>query len=146
MVDTVFSKSVTITASPGKVWQCLTTPGLMKQWMMPETEIEIKTDWKEGGPFTIEGDWYKSRFINYGTVLEFEPEKVLSYSHLSSLSRLPNVPENHSILKMELVPDGESTVLTVSAANFPTEAIYKHLAFYWNVTIELLKKFIENQP
>lgn len=31
----------------------------------------------------------------------------------------------------------------LSLSNFPTESIYKHLAFYWDITLELLKKLIE---
>jgi hypothetical protein len=33
--------------------------------------------------------------------------------------------------------------LTVSLRNFPDEVIYRHLAFYWNVAIELIKRSAE---
>ena len=114
----------------------------MKRWMS-ETEIDIITDWVVGKPINICGDWYKTGFVNKGTVLAFIPEQILSYSHLSSLSRLPDTAENYSLITFTLIPREQSTVLALTLNNFPNEVIYKHLAFYWNVTLELLKKFIE---
>jgi Activator of Hsp90 ATPase homolog 1-like protein len=51
-----FNKSVHIDAPPSKVWQMLTTPELMKKWMMPDIELNIITDWKVGNPVTIRGN------------------------------------------------------------------------------------------
>jgi hypothetical protein len=110
---------------------------------MAETELDIVTEWKVGGPFVIRGPWYKTHFENNGRILAFEPSKHLRYSHLSSLSRLPDMPENYTIIDFMLSDAENKTALTVTASNFPTEAIYRHFAFYWNVTIELLKKFVE---
>jgi len=140
--ETVFSKEVTISAAPSKVWETLTDLTLIKQWMS-ETEIEVLTDWKVGSPMIIRGPWYKSYFENTGSILAFEPQHLLKYSHLSSLSRLPDKPESYTDIGFTLTPDGDKTILALSINNFPTETIYKHLAFYWNVTLELLKKFIE---
>ncbi len=139
-----FQKSVLISASPSTVWQALTTPSLMQQWMS-ESPIEINTTWQVGSPFSIKGPWYKTELENYGSVLQFEPEQVLSYSHLSSLSRLPLTGENSCVFTFKLIPQGEQTLLHFTASNFATEAIYKHIAFYWNVVLELLRKFIEQK-
>jgi len=114
----------------------------MKKWMS-ETEIHIFTDWKVGNPFVIRGRLHGINFENWGTVLQFEPENTLQYSHLSSLSRLPDQLENYSILEFRLAPVHPETSLTLTASNFPTESIYKHFAFYWNVTLEILKRLIE---
>jgi hypothetical protein len=116
----------------------------MKKWMS-ETEIEILTDWKVGNPFIIRGRLHGIKFENMGKVLQFEPEKILQYSHLSSLSRLPDKLENYSILEFRLTSVDTGTALTLTASNFATESIYKHMAFYWNVTLEILKRMIEGQ-
>jgi hypothetical protein len=84
-------------------------------------------------------------FENRGTVLQHEPERRLQYSHLSSISRLSDRPESYSIIGFQLQPLGERTILTLSLSNFPNESIYKHLSFYWNVTLEVLKRMIEEQ-
>lgn len=135
-------KSVIINAGPSKVWNALTYPELMKQWMA-ETPIEIITDWKVGSPITIEGPWYKTGFKNLGTILQFEPERILAYSHLSSLSRLPDTIENYTILAFELIQEDNNTHVKLVLSNFPTESIYKHFDFYWNVALVQLKKFAE---
>jgi uncharacterized protein YndB with AHSA1/START domain len=141
----IFSKAVRINAPTSKVWQVLTTPESMKKWMMPDIEIDIITDWKVGNPIIMHGTMNGKIFENQGTVLQFEPEKALQYSHLSSISRLPDWPESYTIMEFELQPNENQTTLTLTLRNFPTESIYKHLTFYWNVTLEILKKMIEEQ-
>ena len=134
-----------VNAPTSQVWHTLTTPELMKKWMMPDLEINIITDWKVGSPIVIRGTMNEKEFENRGRVLQFEPEKILQYSHLSSISRLPDRPENYSILAFRLNPMENQTSLELTLSNFPTESIYTHLAFYWNVTLEVLKKMIEAQ-
>jgi uncharacterized protein YndB with AHSA1/START domain len=141
-----FNKAVTIKASTSQVWHILTTPKLMKKWMVSDDlEINISTDWEVGSPMVIHGHMNGKDFENNGTVLQFEPDKTLAYSHLSSTSRLPDRPESYSIIEFRLQPMEDLTILTLTVSNFPTESIYKHLAFYWNVTLEVLKRMIENK-
>jgi uncharacterized protein YndB with AHSA1/START domain len=137
-----FNKTITINASASKVWVTLTEPQLMKQWMS-EIPLEVITDWQVGDSFIIRGTMYKKPFENTGTVIAFEPQRLLEYTHLSSLSKLTDNPENYTKLSFRLTPADDTTELTLIISNFPTETIYKHLAFYWNVTLELLKRFIE---
>ncbi len=139
-----FIRTVNIDAPASKVWEALTTPELMKKWMS-ESEIDIFTDWIVGHPFIIRGRLHGIKFENTGTVLAFIKEKVLRYSHLSSISRLPDTPESYSVFEFVLTPIDHQTSLTITVSNFPTETIYKHLVFYWNVTPEILKRMIE-QP
>jgi uncharacterized protein YndB with AHSA1/START domain len=143
--EKTFNKVVRISAPPSRVWRILTTPELMKMWMMPDIEIEIITDWNVGEPITIRGNMNGKNFENRGIVLKFNPEEALQYSHLSSLSRLPDRLESYSILDFRLSPTEEQTILELTLHNFPTESIHKHLAFYWNVTLETLKKMIEEK-
>lgn len=112
---------------------------------MPDREINIITDWMVGSPIIIRGVMNGKIFVNNGTVLQFEPNQILQYSHLSSISRLTDRPENYSIVEFRLQPIENQTTLALTLDNFPTEAIYQHLAFYWNVTIEVLKRTIEEQ-
>lgn len=137
------NKSVTIHASTAQVWHALTMPDLMKKWMLTDVEIEIITDWKVGSPMLLRGNMNGKDFENTGVVLQFEPERILRYSHLSSLSRLPDVPESYSIIEFKLTPTENQTTLALTLSNFPTESIYKHLTFYWNVTLEVLKRMVE---
>lgn len=140
----IFNKVVNINAPTSRVWYALTTRELMKKWMMTDIELHIITDWKVGSPMITRGVMNGKHFENKGTVLQFEREKTLQYSHLSSISRLPDRPESYSVFEFKLQPIGDQTMLDLTVSNFPTESIYRHLAFYWNVTLEVLKKMIED--
>lgn len=135
-----FTKTISINAPPAQVWAALTTPELMQRWMVePETELTISTDWQVGSPIVIRGTLHRMNFVNTGTVLQFDPERLLQYTHLSSLSRLQDQAESYVVITFQLTA-AEQTQLTLTLHNFPTEAIYKHLVFYWNVALELFKK------
>jgi hypothetical protein len=117
----------------------------MTQWMAdPETKIEVHTNWKINEGFLIRG-FHHLNFENKGIVLSYDKEKKLSYSHLSSLSRLPDKRENYSILEFVLTPVDKQTLLTLFITNFPTDAIRKHLEFYWRGTLVKIKKAVEGQ-
>ena len=142
--EQIISKTVLINASPAKVWAALTEPELMRRWMS-EAPIDIITDWKVGNPITINVGLYKKGFENRGLVLQYEPEKVVAYSHFSSISRLEDALENYTNLEFRLQQEGEETRVILTLSNFPTEVIYKHIAYYWSVAIELLRKFVEQE-
>ncbi|HYX92271.1 MAG TPA: SRPBCC domain-containing protein [Myxococcaceae bacterium] len=142
-LTSAIARSVVINARAAAVWDALTNPELMRQWLgEPEMRIEVVTDWAEGSPILIRG-FHHAKFENKGTVLRFEPLGSLRYSHLSSLSRLPDRPESYSVFDFRLKPLEEGTSLTVTVTGFPTESIFKHLDFYWRGTIVVLKRFVE---
>jgi uncharacterized protein YndB with AHSA1/START domain len=138
-----FSTTVVINAHPAKVWTTLTNPAQMAHWMgAPEMEIKVATDWQVNSPILIQG-FLHVRFEIKGIVLQHEKEHKLSYSHFSSISRLPDLPENYSILEFVLTPADGKTSLTLHIENFPTDVIRKHLEFYWRTTIIGIRKMVE---
>jgi len=138
-----FELNTLINAPTQVVWDSLVRTENMKVWMgEPEMEIGIETDWKVGSPMVVSG-FHHSRFRNVGLVLEFKQMERLSYTHLSSLSRLPAEPENFTTLTFSLLPQGDATSLTLLAEGFPTVSIFKHLQFYWAGTLGILKRFVE---
>jgi len=143
-MQTFIKRSILINAYPTEVWKYLTIPELMKTWMGdPEMQIEITSEWKVGSPFVVRG-FHHASFENKGTILQFEPETVFQYEYLSSLSNLEDVPENYTSIAFYLHPKEGQTELTVEAKNFPTVEIYKHVEFYWNGTLGIIKWRIEN--
>jgi uncharacterized protein YndB with AHSA1/START domain len=130
-----FDRTISINATVSKVCHALTNSELMKQWMAEEG-LEIETDWKIGSAIIIKGNKHWVYFENKGVILQFEPERIFHYSHLSSLSKLPDLQENYTVIEFRLNELENETALTITLRNFPTESIYKHLAFYWSVTIK----------
>ena len=143
MIDAT-EKSIAIEAPATAVWNALTDPDLMKQWMAePELGLKITTDWKIGSSIIIKG-FHHLQFENKGIVLQFEPYSTLQYNYLSSISRLPDKPENYTSVEFSLSPVQDKTFLKVIVSNFPTETIYKHVDFYWRGTVVKLKKLAES--
>jgi uncharacterized protein YndB with AHSA1/START domain len=137
---------VVIRAPREVVWRALTDVSSMKAWMgEPEMALDIVTDWTVGGRIVIRGVHHEP-FENRGTVLRFEPPGSLSYSHQSSLSRLPYLPENSSVFDFLLTALDGSTTLTLTLTGFPTPEVKSHLAFYWRVTLAILQRFVEASP
>ena len=144
MNNQTYTKSIAIHATPEAVWDALTNVELMPNWMS-EKEIRITTSWKPGSNFLIEGELSGIPFQNTGMVLDYKPQRAVSYSHLSSLSGLANNVKNYTLLEFVLTTKDNHTNLEFTAWNFPSDSIYQHFAFYWNVALEMLKKFIEEK-
>lgn len=143
MITKIIVLTTTINAAPSSVWEALINPARIRQWMAePEMEFEMITNWKVGTPIIIRG-YHHTPFENKGIVLQFETNKVLTYNYLSSLSRLPDKPENYTTVEFQLSAPDNQTSLTVTLSNFPTEAIFKHVDFYWKTTIQIMKTVIE---
>ena len=136
-------RTIQIDAAPPAVWDVLTNAGLMMRWMAePDVGLEVITDWVVGAPIVIRG-FHIVRFENRGTVLAFDPPRLLRYSHLSSLSRLPDNAESYAVVEFRLDPIDGRTALTVTVSNFATESIFRHLDFYWRGTMGVIKRFVE---
>lgn len=140
-----FSTSVTINAAASKVWTTLTDLELMSKWLGdPGMKIKVQTDWKINAPISIRG-FHHINFENKGTILKYDKEKRLSYTHLSSVSRLADQKENYTIIEFILTSIDQQTQLTLNIENFPTETIRKHLEFYWRTTILTIKERAQNE-
>ena len=136
--------SVAIGAKPPKIWAALTKPLFMAQWMgEPEMKLEVQTNWEIASPIYIRG-FHHVKFENKGVVLQYINERRLSYSHLSSASRLADDIENYSILDFNLSPTQNQTILSLEVSNFPTETIQNHLMFYWRGTMHKIKAYVES--
>lgn len=143
-MNQTFRQTILIDAPIEVVWDSLSIPGRMKAWMgEQELEIGIDTDWSVGGPIVIRG-YHHVRFENRGTVLEFVPRTRLSYTHLSSLSRLSaDEHANYTTLEFSLAPMDDTTSLTLAITGFPTESIFRHMDLYWRGTLEVLRLHAE---
>jgi len=141
------TKSIQIDASPAVVWRALTDPASIQAWIADgDDAIEVTTRWEVGGPILLRGNLHgKIRFENRGTVQAFEPERLLRYTHWSTLSKrvMPDAPENHVIFEFGLTPSEGGTRLDLTLSNLADFVVYKHLDFYWGTTLVILKRFCE---
>lgn len=138
-----FSTSVIIHADRKVIWKILTDVALMTKWLgEPDMQLEVHCNWVVNEAIFIRG-FNHVKFENKGVVLLFDQNSRLTYSHLSSLSRLADKQENYSILDFILEPAIDGITLQLNITNFPTEVIRKHLEFYWRTTVVKIKRMAE---
>jgi uncharacterized protein YndB with AHSA1/START domain len=138
-----FSEEVTVAAPVSVVWERLVSLQSMREWLGgSDFSIEVDTTWEEGSAIVIRGLHHK-RFESRGMVLAFKPCDALIFTHLSSLSGLPDLPCNYTTLSFMLEDTGSQTIVRFVASGFPTQSIYKHLQFYWMGTLDIFKRYVE---
>jgi uncharacterized protein YndB with AHSA1/START domain len=132
--------SISINAPVGKVWDALTNPEAIKQYMFGTNVI---SDWKKGGPIVWKGEWQGKKYEDRGVILKLEPERLIQYSHFSPLSGKPDLPENYHTVTVELVSDGAETAVSLSQDNNETEQAREYSEMNWKMMLDGLKKLLE---
>jgi uncharacterized protein YndB with AHSA1/START domain len=135
-------KSIDISASTNDVWRALTEPDKIAQWM---SGARVESKWEIGGDITFTGEMtnFNKAYRDRGTVLALDREKLLKYSHWSEISRLPDAPENRTVITFSLNWTGTATRLTVHHERFYSEAAYKHANFFWGFALTDVKNLLE---
>lgn len=138
-----FIEEVALDAPVSMVWEHLVNPRSMSEWLGgKDYSVEVDTAWEVGSAMVVRGVHHLP-FESRGVVLSFKPCQALSFTQLSSLSRLPDQPSSYTTLSFVLQAAGNQTILRFKAAGFPTLVIYKHLQFYWPVTLDVFKAYVE---
>jgi uncharacterized protein YndB with AHSA1/START domain len=132
--------SINIEAPKSKVWEALTDPQLIKQYLFG---TQVTTDWQVGSPITYKGTWEGKSYEDKGVVLENKPEKLLVSTFWSSLSGVPDLPENYQTVRYELSSEDGGTRLTLTQDNNATQEDAEHSEQNWNMVLAGLKKLLE---
>ena len=140
MKGLVARQSIVIQAPPARVWKALTDPALIKEYLFG---TQVSSDWKAGSQIRYRGVWEGKSYEDKGIVLKAEPRKVLESTYWSSMSGLPDVPENYKLVRYELTPEQGGTRLTVTQDNNATEAERDHSERNWKMVLEGLKDLVE---
>ncbi|MEB2778092.1 SRPBCC domain-containing protein [Algoriphagus sp. D3-2-R+10] len=129
----------TIKAPLEKVWDALINPEMVRQYFFGSNQ---ETTWEVGSPLLWTGEYEGQTYVDKGVVLEFVPNKKVSYSYLSSWSGLEDNPENYLMVTYEVKPTDSGTELTIIQSNYDEEKA-KHSSENWAVVINGMKKLIE---
>jgi uncharacterized protein YndB with AHSA1/START domain len=140
-VTPTVSKEIHINAPASKVWTVLTNPDFIPVWMS-ESELKITSAWVVGGSLIFESN-VNGKHEYKGVILQMEPEKVFRYSSWSKISRLPDVPENYSVIEFSLTAHENQTKLSLTHRNLIAKAAVEHADFYWNGTLEIIRQLCE---
>ena len=137
--------STKINAPPSKVWQALTDKQNLKtMWF----GADVETSWRIGTPIFWRGDWKGQKFEDKGVIKAFAPEKKVSFTHWSPLSKVPDTPEHYHAVTFDLKPAGKGTEVTLTQENFDDSELKKpgvreELNKNWTMLLDSLKKLVE---
>ncbi|NTW38920.1 MAG: SRPBCC domain-containing protein [Cellulomonadaceae bacterium] len=109
MADSV--SEIDVQADPAAVWETLTAPELVKRWQYGS---DLVTAWTVGSPIRFSTQWAGGVFEQWGTVLEFDRLRQLSYSLFAPRPDLVDEPESYFTMTYQLTPlDGGGTRLSI---------------------------------
>lgn len=141
MQKLVAQTSISIQAPVNKVWQALTDPKLIKQYLFGTNAV---SDWKEGSSITYSGEWEGKSYQDKGEIVKIIPGRLLHTTYLSSMSNKEDKPENYANVIYEIEPQDNSSQITITQDNIENEEQVDHMIQNWNMVLSGMKKLLEN--
>ena len=122
--DLIISKAIKINVNITKVWDVMTNPDLIKEYLFG---TQTQTDWKVGSDIYFRGEFEGEHYADHGKILEYVPNQKIVYSYWSCFSGLEDIPENYSTIKYEVKKiSEEQTELTWTQQGYADETRYTH--------------------
>jgi uncharacterized protein YndB with AHSA1/START domain len=137
----ILTKERHIDATPLKVWTVLTDNQWIEQWL----GVQMITDWQPGSPIAFTFVYKDKEVKDKGTLLQLEPEKVLSYNYWSVFSATEDSPENYSAITFALQPNETGILLQVTQSNFSSQTVFAHADKNWEETLDTIKQLAEEE-
>jgi uncharacterized protein YndB with AHSA1/START domain len=129
-----------IKASKEIVWQALTNAEQIKKYFFG---TETKSDWKVGSSITFSGLWDGKPYLDKGTILEIEHEKILKYNYWSSFAGTEDVPTNYANITYSLEEKSGETMFTIIQDSIKTEEAREHSKQNWQLIMNSMKELLE---
>ena len=140
--DHIAIATTTIHATADAVWNALTDPALIKEYMFGS---EVTSEWKVGSTITYSGVYEGTEYEDHGRILDLKPGELLRSTHFSPLGGKQDIPENYHTLTWTLEPEGETTQLTLTQDNNESEDAARHSEANWTTVLKGLKELVEGQ-
>lgn len=132
--------SIQLNAPIATVWKAITDPAEVKKYFFG---TDLVTDWTVGQPIYFRGEWEGNPYEDKGTVLQFQPQKMLQYDYYSSFSEKEDIPENYQTITYELEPQNGGTLLKITQTNMGSEEQKQHSEQNWDMVLQEMKKLVE---
>ena len=139
--DLIVSRSVIINAGIDQVWEALTNPEIIKQYLFGTETI---TDWKAGSEIIFQGEYQGSKYKDRGYILKNIPNTLLSYSYWSGFSGMEDNSENYSTVTYTIKNLGlNQTELNWTQTGFANEQTHQHSEKGMDEFLASIKNIIE---
>ncbi|HSV38262.1 MAG TPA: SRPBCC domain-containing protein [Nocardioidaceae bacterium] len=140
MTGYVATAEVDVSASPGQVWNALTDPVLIEQYMFGS---HVETSWQPGDPIAWKGEYDGRAYVDHGEIIAVEPERRLEVTHFSPLTGQEDKPENYHRLVYEIDDRGDLVHVSLKQDNNGSEDEADHSAKNWQSMLDGLKEVVE---
>lgn len=134
--------SVSINASPSDVWHAITTPSIIKKYLMG---TKVSSDWKEGSAIEYTGNYEGKAYHDKGTIKKIQPESVFQSTYWSSMSGKEDTPENYNTVTYTLSHEDGKTLLTLTQDNISSEEEKTNATRNWEKVLQALKDVVEKR-
>ncbi len=104
-------KTIEINADTSQVWDALTNPKKIKQYLFGTETI---SDWKVGSTIIFQGEYQGQKYKDKGKILDIKEGQLLQYAYWSGFSGLEDKEENYSKVTYKLNRKEPSTILTLT--------------------------------
>lgn len=140
----IIEQEIHIAAPPERVFQALTDPQQLVQWWGQNgiyrsehwtTEVRPGGKWRSQG--TSQRDGIEHKYEVHGEYLQIDPPRLLEFTWIPSWAGPMN-----TVVRVELTPSGEGTLLRLRHSGFTTAAeVQAHRG--WPQVLGWLRSFIE---
>jgi len=134
--------SIEVNATPAEVWKALTTPALIKKYLMG---TNVSSDWQAGSAITYTGEYEGRKYRDKGVIKKVEPEKLLQSTYWSSMSGKEDKPENYNLVTYKISKEGARTIISILQDNISTDKEREHAAENWKTVLGKLKEVVETE-
>jgi uncharacterized protein YndB with AHSA1/START domain len=132
--------SITIQATAEKVWDALTNPETIKQYLFG---TEVFTDWQVGSPIIYKGQWKDQPYEDKGTIVALIPNKLLQTTYWSVFSEREDTPDNYLLVTYRLSEADGATTLSITTDKNPTEEDAENVSKNWAYVLQMMKDLLE---
>lgn len=129
-----------IRASAEKIWDALTNPAIVKQYLFG---TEVISDWKIGSPIRYKGLWKDKPYEDKGTIVELIPNRLLKTTYWSGFSEREDIPENYLLVSYQISEADGETTLTITTENNPSAVDAEDASKNWEYVLHLMKDLLE---
>ncbi len=140
----ITTDSITINASPARVWDVLVNPAMTRKYMF---DCEALSNWQPGSRLEWKGAADGKVYVK-GNIVEIEKDRLLRYTVFDPNGDLDDVPSNYLTVTYNLSrQNGNGTLLEVSQGDFAKvqngQQRYEDTLNGWGTVLNKIKEIAE---